>query len=309
MFKPRPSAKAGGSASSAANNRAFENGPAHNAGPFFYVRRQCPAALNFVLICHRRFARLSRHETLFPVPSRAYKALAIINRTGGLSLRVGRDALGKTSGAVARLFGPSNTEEFAALLLKLADVGVECAAHFRATDGQDLPGIVAFERRADKLVDQIHEILDNSFIMRFDIPDAMRLTDEIDDVIDGMRGAAAHIDIYKNFLATLRPEARELMVAGERSILALRNLIAMLKSPRLSLHAARDLARAINDAESDADKIIARAERGLVKEFSDPSSNTLEFIALERLYAMIEEMTDDAKRCGKLIVSLARKEA
>jgi Fe-S-cluster formation regulator IscX/YfhJ len=35
----------------------------------------------------------------------------------------------------------------------------------------------------------------------------------------------------------------------------------------------------------------------------------LEFVALERLYAMLEEMTDDAKRCGKLIISLARKEA
>ena len=111
----------------------------------------------------------------------------------------------KAPGTVARLFGPSHNEEFVGLLIRLADVGVECAAHFRATDGQDLPGIIAFERRADKLVDQIHELLDNSFIMRFDIPDAMRLTDEIDDVIDGMRGAAAHIDIYKHFLSDLRP--------------------------------------------------------------------------------------------------------
>ena len=54
-----------------------------------------------------------------------------------------------------------------------------------------LPGIVVFERRADKLVDEIHELLDNAFIMRFDTPDAMRLTDEIDDVIDGMRGRRA----------------------------------------------------------------------------------------------------------------------
>jgi uncharacterized protein Yka (UPF0111/DUF47 family) len=217
--------------------------------------------------------------------------------------------VGKTPGAVARFFGPSHNEQFADLMLQLADVGVECAAHFRATDGQDLLGIVSFERRADKIVDQIHELLDNSFIMRFDIPDAMRLTDEIDDVIDGMRGAAAQIDIYKIFLSNLRPEARELIVTCERSLQALRNLIATLKHPKLSLTVARDLARAINDAESEADQIIARAERGLVAEFSKPGANMLEFIALERLYAMLEEMTDDAKRCGKLIVSLARKEA
>lgn len=213
------------------------------------------------------------------------------------------------SGAVARLFGPSQNDELADLLLRLANVGVECAAHFRATDGQDLPGIVAFERRADQIVDAIHELLDNAFIMRFDVPDATRLTDEIDDVIDGMRGAAAHIDIYKQFLAALRPEARELIVTGERSIQAMRDLIETLKNRKLSLAHVRDLARAINDAESEADRIIARAERGLVAEFSVPGANTLEFIALEKLYAMLEEMTDDAKRCGKLIVSLARKEA
>jgi uncharacterized protein len=217
--------------------------------------------------------------------------------------------LGKSPGAVARLFGPSQNDEFADLLIRLASVGVECAAHFRATDGQDLPGIVVFERRADKIVDQIHELLDNAFIMRFDVPDAMRLTDEIDDVIDGMRGAATHIDIYKQYLANLRPEARELIAVGERSIQALRNLVETLKNRKLSLPVVRDLARAINEAESEADKIIARAERRLVAEFSAPASSTLEFIALEKLYAMIEEMTDDAKRCGKLIVSLARKEA
>lgn len=215
----------------------------------------------------------------------------------------------KAPGTVARLFGPSHNEEFVRLLIRLADIGVECAAHFRATDGQDLPGIIAFERRADKLVDEIHELLDNAFIMRFDIPDAMRLTDEIDDVIDGMRAAAAHIDIYKIFLSNLRPEARELILVGERSIQALRNLIATLKNSKLSVPVVRDLARAINDAKSEADKIIALAERELVAEFSAPSANTLEFIALEKLYGMLEEMTDDAKRCGKLIVSLARKEA
>lgn len=212
-------------------------------------------------------------------------------------------------GALARLFGASHNDRFASLLKELAAIGVTCAAHFRATDGQDLPGIVEFERRADKIVDEIHELLDNSFIMRFDIPEAMKLTDEVDDVIDGMRRAAAHIDIYKPFLHTLRPEAKELIVAGEKAIQALSHLIAILGEPRLTLHRARDLARAINDAESEADRVIARAERGLVAEFSKPAANTLEFIALDKLYQMLEEMTDDAKRCGKLVVSLARKEA
>ena len=212
------------------------------------------------------------------------------------------------TGAIGRLFGTSHNDRYAALISQLAGIGVECAAHFKATEGQDLPGIVVFERKADKIVDEIHELLDNSFIMRFDIPDAMRLTDEVDDVIDGMRRAATHIDIYKPFLTTLRPEARALIVAGERAIQALRELVGLLGQPRLTLQTARDKARVINDAESEADRIIAEAERGLVQEFSK-ATNSLEFIALDKLYQMLEEMTDDAKRCGKLVVSLARKEA
>jgi uncharacterized protein len=195
------------------------------------------------------------------------------------------------------------------LLTQLADIGVACAEHFRKTEGQDLPGIVELERKADKIVDEIHELLDNAFIMRFDIPDAMRLTDEVDDVIDGMRRAAAHIDIYRPHLSQLRPEAKELIIAGQKAIKGLSDLIALLSAPRLTLQAARDKARIINDAEAEADKVIARAERGLVQEFSTASANHVEFIAWDKLYQLLEEMTDDAKRCGKLVVSLARKEA
>ena len=56
-----------------------------------------------------------------------------------------------------------------------------------------LVGRTPFERKADKIVDEIHELLDDSFIMRFEIPDAMRLTDEVDDVI----GEAASVRIRR----------------------------------------------------------------------------------------------------------------
>ena len=57
---------------------------------------------------------------------------------------------------------------------------------------------------------------DNSFIMRFDIADSMRLTDELDNVLDGMRKVAVHIDVYRPILSTLRPDAVELLAVSER---------------------------------------------------------------------------------------------
>ena len=59
-----------------------------------------------------------------------------------------------------------------------------CAAHFRETGGLDHLGIIDFEHRGDAVVREIHELLDNAFILRFDIADCMRLTDDLDNVID-----------------------------------------------------------------------------------------------------------------------------
>jgi len=217
--------------------------------------------------------------------------------------------MGSIWDAFDRFFGSSHNARYAALLRQLADVGVDCAEHFKQTDGQDLQGIVALERKADKIVDEIHELLDNSFIMRFDIPDAMRLTDEVDNVIDKMRHAASHIDTYKPFLSTLRPEAKELIVAGEETMRALRDLISLIGEAKMPLTRVRELQKAINDAEAKADLVINKAERALVVEYAPQHANDIEFIAWDKLYQLLEDMTDDAKRCGKLILSLARKEA
>ena len=211
--------------------------------------------------------------------------------------------------AVGRFFGPSQNDRFAALLLQLAETAVACAAHFRQTGGEDVSGIIDFEHRGDAIVDAIHELLDNAFILRFDVADCMRLTDDLDNVIDGMRKVSIHIDIYKSVVVPLRPDALELFAIGERMMLGVRDLVAMLSEPKLSLVQVRDRARPIDDAEAEADRLVAAAERKLVAEYSPPGANRLEFLGWDKLYQLLEQMTDEANHCAKLILSLARKEA
>jgi uncharacterized protein len=207
------------------------------------------------------------------------------------------------------LFGPSHNDRYSELMIALADKAVECAKHFNATQGKDLAGIIAFERQGDKLVDQLHEVLDNSFIMRFDISDAMDLADELDNVLDGLRKTAMHIDIYKALLSKDEADARELGMITEKMIVRLRDLVAMLGEPRMKVARVRDAVNVIDDLESDADKIAALAERRLVGEYSPPGANRLEFLAWLKLYQLLEEATDHANHCAKLVLSLARKEA
>lgn len=211
--------------------------------------------------------------------------------------------------AVGRFFGPSQNDRFAQLLIQLADTAVACASHFRETGGQDLPAIIDYEHRGDAIVDEIHELLDNAYILRFDVADCMRLTDDLDNVIDGMRKVAIHIDIYKPLVVPLRPDALELFAIGERMMRGVRDLVAMLSEPKLSLTGVRDLARPIDEAEAEADRLVAAAERKLVTEYAAPGANRLEFIGWDKLYQLLEQMTDEANHCAKLILSLARKEA
>ncbi|MEQ1646978.1 MAG: DUF47 family protein [Hyphomicrobiaceae bacterium] len=208
-----------------------------------------------------------------------------------------------------RFFGPSNNDRYAELMVKLADRAIECIRVFRKSNGTDLDGIIALERQGDRICDEIHEILDNSFILRFDIPDAMKLTEELDNVLDGIRKTAMHIDIYRPLLKTTRDDALELGKVSEEMITRLRNLVAMLQQSRLDLPAVRVLVTEIDDYESEADRIVAGAERRLVAEYSPQGANRLEFIAWNSLYQHLENMTDHANHCAKLVLSLARKEA
>lgn len=210
---------------------------------------------------------------------------------------------------MGRFFGPSNNDKYAELMVKLADRAIDCIRVFRTSNGTDLDGIIALERQGDRICDEIHEILDNSFILRFDIPDAMKLTEELDNVLDGIRKTAMHIDIYRPLLKATRDDAQELGKVSEDMITRLRNLVAMLQMSRLDLTAVRELVTEIDDLESEADRIVAGAERRLVAEYSPQGANRLEFIAWNSLYQHLENMTDHANHCAKLVLSLARKEA
>lgn len=212
-------------------------------------------------------------------------------------------------GAMAALFGPSRNDQLASLLQELSSLALKAAEHFRQTNAQDPAGIIAFENKADVIVGQVHELLDNSFIMRFDIPDAMRLTDELDDVIDGMRKVVLHIDSYKIYLSRIRPEAVELMKVAGDMLVEIDKLVAMLAEPKLSLARVRAIADIVDKMEGTADKLTSNSERMLVEEFSKPGSNALEFIAWHQLFHLLERMTDDANHCATQVLSLARKEA
>ena len=67
----------------------------------------------------------------------------------------------------------------------------------------------------------------------------------------------------------------------------------------------------IDEMEGEADKLVAELrERKLVdRVLLRRASDVLGFIAWHQLFHLLEQMTDDANHCARLILSLARKEA
>ena len=89
-----------------------------------------------------------------------------------------------------------------------------------------------------------------------------------------------------------------------------RELVTMLTEPKLSLARVRELARAIDEAESEADTLVAAAERRLVARISGTERQSRSNSSPgKNSTSCSEQMTDEANHCGKLILSLARKEA
>lgn len=212
-------------------------------------------------------------------------------------------------GLFSGLFGVSHNDRYTDLMNQLAAKASECASHFTATNGRDLDSIIAFERQGDALVDQVHEVLDNSFILRFDIPDAMRLADELDNVLDGLRKTAMHIDIHRAQLTADQADVVALGAIAESMIAKLGDIVAMLREPRIRLATVRKIVSEIDRLETEADEITALAERRLVGEYAPAGANRLEFLAWKGLYTHLEEATDHANHCAKLVLSLARREA
>jgi uncharacterized protein Yka (UPF0111/DUF47 family) len=117
------------------------------------------------------------------------------------------------------------------------------------------------------------------------------------------------MDVYKQHLQELRPEAVELMRIGERMVRSLHQLISMLGGPKLVLAQVREISKSIDEAETEADRLVSNMERRLVDEYSQPAASPIGFIAWHQLFHLLEEMTDDANHCARHILSLARKES
>src|SRR3989338_6270091 len=191
-----------------------------------------------------------------------------------------------------RFFGRSQNGPIADLLAQQAEIASRCSKLLRESSCKSL-----------------HEIIDSSFILRFDKSDIGSLANSLDNILNGMRQVAMHVDIYTPHIPRLRPEAEELLQIIEQMTAQVQKCTGLLHEKRLPHKRVRELTRELIKAESRADAILHKGEAALVREYGIESGGALTFLAHDKLLRMLEHITDVANHCGTLILSITRKEA
>jgi len=208
-----------------------------------------------------------------------------------------------------RFFGRSQNGPIADLLAQQPEIASRCSKLLRESSCKSLDEIIALEHEGDATEEKIHEIIDSSFILRFDKSDIGSLANSLDNILNGMRQVAMHVDIYTPHIPRLRPEAEELLQIIEQMTAQVQKCTGLLHEKRLPHKRVRELTRELIKAESRADAILHKGEAALVREYGIESGGALTFLAHDKLLRMLEHITDVANHCGTLILSITRKEA
>jgi len=181
-------------------------------------------------------------------------------------------------------------EQDGALILEAARKLEELVASYDRLE-ERIAEIHAIEKRGDAIDDEVILRLERSFTTPFEREDMHELVGYLDDVLDGIYGAAQTFLIYG--IAAPTDEARQMVgiIAGQAS---------QLSQALGKLEGRKDVVphlRMVQELESNADQLSRSAIGRLFKGDID----ALEVIRLRELYSELEETIDAAEDAADVI--------
>jgi len=159
--------------------------------------------------------------------------------------------------------------------------------------------IQALEKRGDQIDDEVMARLERSFVTPFDREDIHALVNFLDDVVDGIQGAAETFTIY--MIEKPTEEARQMVaiLVGEAvELLAALRKLENGRDKAMSAHL-----ETVHDLEHQADGLSRAAIGRLFRDRLDP----LEVIKLRDLYSTLEEAIDAAEDAAEVIERILAK--
>jgi len=201
--------------------------------------------------------------------------------------------------------------KFTALLKQMAEVSAEAAVLtiecVKATDFEKVveyaKQIKAYEKKGDKILVQIFEELNKTFITPFDREDIHNLANCLDDVMDRMNSCAKKIMLYRPrqipegalILAQLVNRASDIIL----------NAVSELSSIKKNASNIKKLCNELHEIENSADEVY---EDFLSNLFANEKDN-IEVIKLKEILQELEKAADAAEDVGKIIKTIIVKYA
>lgn len=158
-----------------------------------------------------------------------------------------------------------------------------------------------YENKGDKLVHKIIHDLNKVFITPIEREDILALATHMDDVLDGMEGTAALLDVYsidkfdkymKEFLDYINKSVIEINESIE--------LISQKKLPEMRDHIIR-----IKDYESKCDDL----RRVSIRQLFDNESDPITLIKYKEIYEELERVTDYCEAVANTLEAVIMKNA
>jgi predicted phosphate transport protein (TIGR00153 family) len=160
--------------------------------------------------------------------------------------------------------------------------------------------IEAIEKGADRVVDEVRQLLGRSWFPPFARSIVYDLINRLDDILDLTEDAAQSLHLYH--VTRLTPEAvrlAELAVTSAEKLKSAVAQLAQIERPRsiLALCAEVDL------LEAQADHVMRAAMARLFREENDAS----QLVKLKAIYELLESLTDRCKDVANAVATIVLK--
>jgi predicted phosphate transport protein (TIGR00153 family) len=153
------------------------------------------------------------------------------------------------------------------------------------------------EHAADEVVKEVHRRLHTTFITPIDRDQIFSLINTMDDVADLLQNATEAMHLYN--VKQMTPEMLRMAEICDQCCGRMKNAIFTLKdlsNPEIT-KAALKTCDEIDRLESDADRLLSTA---ITKLFRD-DIEVKELIKLQRIYELLEEVTDKCEDVANLV--------
>lgn len=186
-------------------------------------------------------------------------------------------------------------------------ISLQCAEELNSlltnfsTAPQSIEKIIKLEKDADRLVGETFQLLDNTFISRYDKPDIERFISHLDDVIDYIKKATVSIQIYH--IQTPINEVLEFGIIINDMVKSLDDAIQKITSLKMST--IEPYVIHLKDLEEKADDLQNQAIQNLFSNEQDPKL----VIKWKDIIEKLETVTDHAEDVINILSSIVRKES